>query len=66
MKKRIESFEDLDVYRLAEDLADQVWDIVTSWPDFPRNSLGYQFVKSADSIGANLAEGFGRFHFLPC
>ena len=63
MKKRIESFEDLDVYRLAEDLAHQVWDIVTSWPDFRRNSLGYQFVKSADSIGANLAEGFGRFHF---
>lgn len=63
MKKRIESFEDFDVYRLAEDLADQVWDIVTRWPDFPRNYLGYQFVKSADSIGANLAEGFGRFHF---
>jgi len=63
MKKKIESFEDLDVYRLAEDLGDRVWDIVTTWPDFPRNSLGYQFVKSADSIGANLAEGFGRFHF---
>ena len=63
MKKKIESFEDLDVYRLAEDLGDRVWDIVTTWPAFPRNSLGYQFVKSADSIGANLAEGFGRFHF---
>jgi len=63
MKKKIESFEDLDVYRLAENLGDRVWDIVTTWPDFPRNSLGYQFVKSADSIGANLAEGFGRFHF---
>jgi len=63
MKKKIESFEDLDVYRLAEDLGDRVWDIVLNWPDFPRNSLGYQLVKSADSIGANLAEGFGRFHF---
>ena len=63
MKKKIESFEDLDVYRLAEDLGDRVWDIVLNWPDFPRNTLGYQLVKSADSIGANLAEGFGRFHF---
>ena len=63
MKKKIKSFEDLDVYRLAEDLGDRVWDIVTNWPDFPRNSLGYQLVKSADSIGANIAEGFGRFHF---
>jgi len=63
MNKKIESFEDLDVYRLAEDLGDQVWDIVSSWPNFPQNSLGYQLVKSADSIGANIAEGFGRFHF---
>ena len=63
MKKRIESFEDLDVYRLAEDLGDRIWDIVIDWSDFPKNSLGYQLVKSADSIGANIAEGFGRFHF---
>ena len=63
MKKEIESFEDFDVYRLSEDLGDQIWNIVSSWPSFPRNSLGYQLVKSADSIGANIAEGFGRFHF---
>ena len=63
MKKKIESFEDLDVYRLAENLGDQIWDIVLTWPNFARNSLGYQLVKSADSIGANIAEGFGRFHF---
>jgi len=63
MKKRVESFEDLDVYRLAENLGDRIWDIVSSWPNFAQNSLGYQLVKSADSIGANIAEGFGRFHF---
>jgi four helix bundle protein len=63
MKKKIESFEDLKVYQLAEELGDQVWDIVIVWPAFVKNSLGYQLVKAADSIGANLAEGFGRFHF---
>ena len=63
MKKKVESFEDLDVYRLAENLGDRIWDIVSSWPNFAQNSLGYQLVKSADSIGANIAEGFGRFHF---
>ena len=63
MKKKVESFEDLDVYRLAENLGDRVWDIVYTWQDFLKNSLGYQLVKSADSIGANIAEGFGRFHF---
>ena len=63
MKKRIESFEDLHVYRLAEDLGDRIWGIVSGWSSFPQNTIGYQLVKSADSIGANIAEGFGRFHF---
>lgn len=63
MKQRVESFEDLEVYRLAEDLGDRIWNIVWNWSDFPKNSLGFQLVKSADSIGANIAEGFGRFHF---
>jgi four helix bundle protein len=63
MKKKIKSFEDLEVYQLAEELGDQVWDIVIVWPAFAKNSLGYQLVKAVDSIGANLAEGFGRFHF---
>ncbi len=30
MKKKVESFEDLDVYRLAENLADRIWDIVSA------------------------------------
>jgi len=63
MKKKIESFEDLGVYRLAENLGDRIWDITSGWPNFARNSLGYQLVKPAGSIGANIAEGFGRFHY---
>jgi len=26
--------------------------------------MGDQFIRSIDSITANIAEGFGRFHFL--
>jgi four helix bundle protein len=63
VNKKVKSFEDLDVYRLAEDLGDRIWDIVTRWPSFPQNSLGYQLVKAADGVGANLAEGFGRYYF---
>jgi len=61
--KKITSFEDLEIYRLAENLGDQIWDIVIKWNNFSKNSLGYQLVRSADSVGANIAEGFGRFHF---
>lgn len=55
--------QDLEVYRLAEDFANQMWKICSKWDFFNRDTLGKQLVKAADSIAANLAEGFGRFHF---
>ena len=54
------SFEDLQVYQLAETLADDVWCIVVAWDAFARETVGKQLVKAADSIGANIAEGTGR------
>src|SRR4051812_20177834 len=53
-------FESLRVYKLAEDLADMVWDIVSSWRNLARDTVGKQLIRSADSIGANIAEGTGR------
>jgi four helix bundle protein len=53
-------FEDLRVFKLAEKLCDDIWGIATSWEYFGKNTVGLQLVKSADSIGANIAEGAGR------
>ena len=53
-------FENLDVYRLAEDLADHIWDIVIKWDRFAKYRVGGQLVEAADSVGANIAEGSGR------
>src|SRR6266436_8713963 len=58
------NFENLRVYRLSEKLADQVWDIVTAWNYFARDTVGLQLVRSADSVGANIAEGEGRGRYL--
>ena len=57
------NFENLRVYQLSENLADSIWDIVTKWNNFARNTVGIQIVRSADSIGANIAEGSGRSTF---
>jgi len=54
------NFENLKVYRLAEDLADRVWDVVSAWDGFAKQTVGTQIVRAADSIGANVAEGVGR------
>ena len=58
------NFESLRVYRLSETLSDQVWNTVLEWNYFARNTVGVQLVKSADSVGANIAEGEGRGRFL--
>ena len=57
------NFENLKVYQLSEDLADLIWEISVRWDNFNRDTIGKQIVRSADSVGANIAEGTGRFSF---
>jgi four helix bundle protein len=53
-------FQDLHVYQLSERLADDIWKMVDGWNFFAKDTIGKQIVRSADSIGANIAEGIGR------
>jgi four helix bundle protein len=53
-------FEDLHVYQRAEELADIVWALVRGWCRLDQDTVGKQLIRAADSIGANIAEGFGR------
>jgi len=53
-------FEELRVYLLSEELADEIWKIALTWPIMARDTIGKQIVRSVDSVGANIAEGCGR------
>jgi four helix bundle protein len=55
--------EDLEIYNLSETFSNAVWDLVLPWDYFAKDTIGKQLVRSADSIGANIAEGFGRYHY---
>lgn len=55
--------EDLEVYLLAEDFSNKIWNIVAKWDLFAKDVVGKQICRSADSIGANIAEGYGRYHY---
>lgn len=55
--------EDLNVYNFAMELGEEVWICVENWDGFSKNSYGKQLVNAADSIAANISEGFGRFHY---
>jgi len=52
---------ELDVYKLAEDLSDLIWYAFDEWPAKVKHSIGYQIIRSSDSIAANLSEGYGRY-----
>ena len=55
--------EKLRVYQLSETLADLIWEIVIKWDRLAQETVGRQLMNSADSIGANIAEGSGRGSF---
>jgi len=55
--------EELKVYLSAMEVGDECWTIVSRWNHFERDTIGKQLVRAADSITANISEGFGRFHF---
>jgi hypothetical protein len=57
-----EAIEEKRIYLRAEAFGDAVWEIVHTWEWFDKKSLGLQWTRAADSIGANIAEAGGRFH----
>lgn len=57
------NLEDLEIYQKANFIADEIWDEVVHWDFFKKDTVGKQMVRSVDSIGANISEGFGRYHY---
>ncbi|MCF6172041.1 MAG: four helix bundle protein [Bacteroidales bacterium] len=62
MEKNYLKFDSVDAYKTAFDLSNYIWKIVIKWDSFTKSTVGRQLVTSADSISANVAEGFGRYH----
>jgi four helix bundle protein len=57
------SINDLEIYREAMRLGEEGWCHVVGWDYFAKDTVGKQLVRAADSMAANLAEGYGRYHF---
>lgn len=55
--------DDVRILQVAESIADEIWEQVETWNTFARETVGLQIVRSGDSIGANIAEAFGRYHY---
>lgn len=62
MEKNFLKLNDISAYKISFTLSNYIWDIVSKWGIFSKKTIGEQFVRAADSISANIAEGFGRHH----
>jgi len=52
---------ELDVYKMAEELSDMIWYDFDNWNNKVQKTIGYQVIRSSDSIASNIAEGYGRY-----
>lgn len=57
------ALEELRVYNSAMEIGEDVWKLFEAWNYFQKDTIGKQLIKAADSIAANISEGYGRYHF---
>lgn len=55
--------EELEVYKLSREISREAWDVYSKFDWQTKKIIGDQFITAIDSVGANIAEGWGRFHY---
>jgi four helix bundle protein len=58
----IQTYKELDVWKAAVDLVEQVYVLTRGFPPDEKFGLVAQMRRAAVSIPANIAEGYGRTH----
>ncbi len=57
-------FEDLEFYKMALEVMAGVHKVVKTFPPEEKFDLTSQIRRSSKSVTANIAEGYGRYHYL--
>lgn len=63
-KKAYIKLQDLEVYKISRELSRVGWEIYAQLDWQTKKVIGDQFITATDSVGANIAEGYSRFHYL--
>ncbi len=56
-------FYDLEIWKEANDLCIEIYKITKDFPKNEQFGITDQIRRAASSVGANIAEGFGRYHY---
>jgi four helix bundle protein len=59
----INTFEDLDVWKVCRNLRTQIAKTTRAFPKDEQYRLRDQLIRASRSVTANIAEGYGRFHY---
>jgi four helix bundle protein len=62
-KSDFQTFEDLEVYKVARQFRKAMYAVTRRLPDFEKYDLGSQIRPAAVSLTNNMAEGHGRYHY---
>jgi len=64
VKRNYIRLDELGIYKEALEISSLAWEIYIKLSWQVRKIVGDQFIRAIDSVGANIAEGYGRFHYL--
>ena len=56
----MQNFRELEVYQRSQALFPKIYRLVRSWGQLDQRELGSQIIRAANSIHANIAEGYGK------
>jgi four helix bundle protein len=62
-ERTIRTFEDMEVWTVCRELRRGLSDLTKTFPANERYRLADQLIRAARSVTANIAEGYGRFHY---
>ncbi len=64
MDKELRGFEDLECFQLALQVMREAYRVARCLPAEEKYNLSQQIRRAAASITLNIAEGYGRYHYL--
>ena len=64
MENKITTFESLECYKVGVELRKEISILVKLFPIEEKYRLADQMIRCSRSVTNNIAEGYGRFHYL--